>query len=684
MPNVTYPFRFFCQKVLPLVYDDSLSYYELLCKVVDYINKLIESDVELSGGLLDLKNKLETYMRDQNERIEEIVDQVIVQYFEEHPEVVIPDSGVTFEKLNEDLQERYFDAGYVKYYFPFLTDESGSGYSGSCALAVTSQGKTCLFDCGPTSDWDAIKDYFDDLYEHDKFTNIDYIFISHYHGDHVQNLASILATYPHAGCKAYIAPTAEHMSYNTTSGGVTTHHTWDRDCKDYYNGVKTALTAASVPFTEVQSDTEIVVDGDLTIDLWNTTPSDYQHYDDLTNCYYNNYSMIAFLTVRNSYACFPGDIQREAQKWTLPQHPWQKLAVYAVHHHAIQNDDFIPFLDTIDPDISVVSTSHNRALVTGASSFAVNWFEGLVTSTAYNKAEITQGANGAVLTYGDPLNRVGWEYSDVEFYVDNTYSGQIHDGTEDYPFTQINEAISHMKENGHFRYYIYVRQTNTIYSYVWAHNVTSSVQLRPWILENEDQDQKPKVVGFYVRGCTDFDIAGFNIMGSGRSLYSRRVSVYAEASVLRISNCILSGALMTTDNVHTAITVSLATVYVTGCSFTTYHNAIDGYLFGTVFASGNTFEACSSSCYDTRHLDLYLDSADTLTIPENAVWILCGTSTPSPVKLARNVISSENIDYLDADFYSAPFYRSESHPLVIMVGPHMYEWTDALSEVTVS
>lgn len=36
------PFRFWCQKVLPLVYDDSLSYYELLCKVVDYLNKTRE------------------------------------------------------------------------------------------------------------------------------------------------------------------------------------------------------------------------------------------------------------------------------------------------------------------------------------------------------------------------------------------------------------------------------------------------------------------------------------------------------------------------------------------------------------------------------------------------------------------------------------------------------------------
>lgn len=37
-------FRFWSQHVLPLVYDDSLSYYEVLCKCVDYVNDLIEND----------------------------------------------------------------------------------------------------------------------------------------------------------------------------------------------------------------------------------------------------------------------------------------------------------------------------------------------------------------------------------------------------------------------------------------------------------------------------------------------------------------------------------------------------------------------------------------------------------------------------------------------------------------
>lgn len=33
-------FHFWCQKVLPLVYDDSLSYYEVLCKITEHLNRL--------------------------------------------------------------------------------------------------------------------------------------------------------------------------------------------------------------------------------------------------------------------------------------------------------------------------------------------------------------------------------------------------------------------------------------------------------------------------------------------------------------------------------------------------------------------------------------------------------------------------------------------------------------------
>lgn len=62
------PFRYWCQKVMPLVYDDSLSYYELLCKVVDYLNKTmhdvdtLHTDVvQLHVAYVQLQQYVNTY-----------------------------------------------------------------------------------------------------------------------------------------------------------------------------------------------------------------------------------------------------------------------------------------------------------------------------------------------------------------------------------------------------------------------------------------------------------------------------------------------------------------------------------------------------------------------------------------------------------------------------------------------
>lgn len=84
------PFRIWCQKVLPLVYDDSLSYYELLCKVVDYLNKtmenvntLNENFVELQNNFNTLKNYVDNYFNnlDVQEEINKKLDEMAINGF---------------------------------------------------------------------------------------------------------------------------------------------------------------------------------------------------------------------------------------------------------------------------------------------------------------------------------------------------------------------------------------------------------------------------------------------------------------------------------------------------------------------------------------------------------------------------------------------------------------------------
>ena len=62
------PFRYWCQKVLPLVYDDSLSYYELLCKVVDYLNKTMEDVETLHSDTDNLRTAYGELQADYNEK----------------------------------------------------------------------------------------------------------------------------------------------------------------------------------------------------------------------------------------------------------------------------------------------------------------------------------------------------------------------------------------------------------------------------------------------------------------------------------------------------------------------------------------------------------------------------------------------------------------------------------------
>ena len=84
--NVT-PLYYWVQKVLPLVYDDSLSYYELLGKVVEKLNALIKNNAELPSYIQKL---IEDYIT--NGAIEQVITEVIANFI---LNVKYPPSGLS-------------------------------------------------------------------------------------------------------------------------------------------------------------------------------------------------------------------------------------------------------------------------------------------------------------------------------------------------------------------------------------------------------------------------------------------------------------------------------------------------------------------------------------------------------------------------------------------------------------
>ena len=65
--NTITNFRFWCQKMLPAVYDDSLSYYEVLCKLTNYLNEVINSTNAMTEdvtSLYEAYNMLQGFVND--------------------------------------------------------------------------------------------------------------------------------------------------------------------------------------------------------------------------------------------------------------------------------------------------------------------------------------------------------------------------------------------------------------------------------------------------------------------------------------------------------------------------------------------------------------------------------------------------------------------------------------------
>lgn len=67
-----HPLFFKCHKILPLVYDESLSYYEVLCKCVASLNEVIVSTNQLNDNVADINSRENALADKVNEIAEEI------------------------------------------------------------------------------------------------------------------------------------------------------------------------------------------------------------------------------------------------------------------------------------------------------------------------------------------------------------------------------------------------------------------------------------------------------------------------------------------------------------------------------------------------------------------------------------------------------------------------------------
>lgn len=121
------PFRFWCQKVLPAVYDDSLSYYELLTKVIDYLNKTME-DVETSIGDVDnlrtAYTELQDYVNDNTEEVYQAFNDLDEDFTTLHNFVNDYFTNLDVqEEINDKLDEMALDGSLSRIVSPIIQED---------------------------------------------------------------------------------------------------------------------------------------------------------------------------------------------------------------------------------------------------------------------------------------------------------------------------------------------------------------------------------------------------------------------------------------------------------------------------------------------------------------------------------------------------------------------------------
>lgn len=136
MPNDIGYFRFYTQRVLPAVYGDELSYYEVLAKVRDKLNEIIEEMNSQGEGIVELQEmvtvidkrvtELEQCCEDvKNGKYVELYLDSIINWIDAHLENLVART-VKFVCFGLS-KDGYFQA-YVPATWKFLKFDTGAVY----------------------------------------------------------------------------------------------------------------------------------------------------------------------------------------------------------------------------------------------------------------------------------------------------------------------------------------------------------------------------------------------------------------------------------------------------------------------------------------------------------------------------------------------------------------------------
>ena len=329
------------------------------------------------------------------------------------------------ERLNEfdaqldKIETKKIDKKSNKVIFMPVEDNE-SKVAGDCSVIITRNGTVIMIDTGTTESYSKIKE----ILNKNNVTKIDYVFISHYHSDHCQNLGSLINNFDMKNTKYYLQKHTTKFTYS-----------------DNY-----VLNLASNNIIIYPNNDDTLIVDDIKFTFFNCSQTDIDYYDaNTTN--YNNYSMCVYCDYYNTSILFTGDISESAQARINDLGYFKKVDLLKVEHHGydltVNND----YLRIVNPKYGVISESdiafsQKDSTINCESTCLLNAMGTEIGCTGKGAIEFyfNESGNEFVNNF-----KVGGCVKDtgkyVYIYLDSSYTG-ISDGTYHKPFRSVREALA--------------------------------------------------------------------------------------------------------------------------------------------------------------------------------------------------------------------------------------------------
>lgn len=351
---------------LPTTFVESMSYYEALAWLVNYMEKTLlpavngnaEATKELQEAFVELKNYVDNYL--DNLDLQTDINNKLDAMAESGQLAEIINEQI-FDDLNDEVTELKGDD--IKYHFVKTAENSGD-----CTLVQIGD-KNILIDLSASTTEATLLAYLSTK----SITHIDAVIISHFHYDHIGG----------ANAEGFGILCSAGLVDSTTAIYVPKEPNWNLFINDIATDTTNVVgrvtgmiadfeaicTAHDITITHMETGNEITI-GNTKLTFLNCNDAQYLNYYNVTLSYddagtmryytdYNNFSMIVLIAGKCP-ALFTGDINVTAEEINdsyidLP------ISILKVPHHGVNNEFYAPFAYKAIGDVNVIMNTASTA-----------------------------------------------------------------------------------------------------------------------------------------------------------------------------------------------------------------------------------------------------------------------------------------------------------------------------------